>query len=73
MKIKLGPEQLSVNGKTVPIMPLVLSIVAQYHAEIQETKATYNTAKQNLDEQLKKAQSDIETRYENMLLGVYRP
>jgi flagellar capping protein FliD len=73
VKIKLGPEQLSVNGKTVPIMPLVLSIVAQYNAEIQETKAAYNTAKQNLDEQLKKAQNEIETRYEQMLLGAYKP
>lgn len=73
MKIKLGPEELSVNGKTVPIMPLVLSIVSQYHAEIAHAVSEYNIAQKQLDEQLLKAQSEIEARYEQMLLGAYKP
>ncbi len=70
MKIKLGPEQMSVNGKNTVVMPTVLHIVSQYHAEIQEINNSYNATRNDLDARLRKGIEQINQRYEEMLLGV---
>lgn len=71
MKIKLGPEQMSVNGKTVSIMDSVLTIVAQYNAEIAEANRNHTEAKQEIDKRLAFSVKTINERYEEKLLGLY--
>ena len=71
MKIKLGPEQMSVNGKTVGIMDSVLDIVAQYNAELAEANRNYVEAKQEIDKRLVFSVKTINERYEEKLLGLY--
>lgn len=71
MKIKLGPEQMSVNGKTVGIMDSVLDIVAQYNAELTEVSHKYAEAKQEIDKRLAFSVKTINERYEEKLLGLY--
>lgn len=71
MKIKLGPEQMSVNGKTVSIMDSVLNIVSQYNAEIAEANRNHTEAKQEIDRHLTLNVKSINERYETKLLGLY--
>ncbi len=71
MKIKLGPEQMSVNGKTVSIMDSVLDIVAQYNAELAEVSRNYAEARQEIDKRLAFSVDTIKERYEEKLLGLY--
>lgn len=71
MKIKLGPEQLSVNGKTAPVMPTVLDIVAAYNAELLEASNRYTKARTEIDDALKQSIEAINTRYEFILLGMF--
>lgn len=71
MKIKLGPEQMSVNGKTVSIMDSVLAIVSQYNAEIAEANRKHTEAKQEIDRHLTLNVKTINERYEEKLLGLY--
>lgn len=71
MKIKLGAEALSVNDKTVPIMPTVLDIVAAYNAELLEASKRYTKARTEIDDALKQAIDVINTRYEEKLLGMF--
>jgi len=70
VKIKLGSEQMSVNGKTTVVMPTVLHVVAQYHAEIKELNSSYNAARNELDARLHNSIEQLNQRYEDMLLGV---
>lgn len=72
MKIKLGPEQMSVNGKTVSVIDNVLDIVAQYRAEIAEVNRNHTEAKQEIDKRLAFSIKSINARYEEKLLGALK-
>lgn len=61
---------MSVNSKTIAVMPTVLHVISQYHAEIEEITRSYNSTKQELDARLCKGTEEINQRYEDMLLGV---
>ncbi len=60
---------MSVNGKTVGIMDSVLTIVAQYNAELAEVSRNYAEARQEIDKRLVFSVKTINERYEEKLLG----
>lgn len=62
---------MSVNGKTVGIMDSVLTIVAQYNAELAEVSRNHTEAKQEIDKRLAFSVKTINERYEEKLLGLY--
>ncbi len=68
MKIKLEPEQMSVNDKAVSIMDSMLDIIARYNAELAEANRNHTEARQAINKRLVFSVKTINERYEEKLL-----